>query len=74
MKKRKITSQYGGSYFANVPTQLSSGVCADASDVIKEALVLHELYRNIKIEELRGEIAKGWDGMARQANGVYRTS
>ena len=29
---------------------------------LRDALRLHQLYRNRVLEELRAEIAKGWDG------------
>jgi antitoxin ParD1/3/4 len=32
------------------------------SNLVRDALRLHELYRNRLLEELRSEIAKGWDG------------
>lgn len=32
--------------------------------MVKDALRLHELYRNRILEELRGEIIKGWDSLA----------
>ena len=45
-----------------IAAQLSSGDYQNASEVIREALRLHELYRNKVLDELRTEIAKGWDG------------
>jgi antitoxin ParD1/3/4 len=45
-----------------IAAQLSSGDYQNASEVVREALRLHELYRNKVLEELRAEIAKGWDG------------
>lgn len=46
-------------YIAN---QLSSGDFQNASEVVRDALRLHELFRNRILEELRIEINKGWDG------------
>lgn len=45
-----------------IAVQLSSGDYQNASEVVREALRLHELYRNKVLEELRAEMAKGWDG------------
>tara|TARA_R110002050_G_scaffold899_8_gene6395 strand:+ start:131 stop:391 length:261 start_codon:yes stop_codon:yes gene_type:complete len=44
-----------------IAAQVSSGDYQNASEVVREALRLHELYRNKVLEELRAEIAKGWD-------------
>lgn len=46
-------------YIAN---QLASGDFQNASEVVRDALRLHELFRNRVLEELRIEINKGWDG------------
>lgn len=40
--------------------QLASGDYQNASEVVRDALRLHELYRNKVLEELRAEIEKGW--------------
>ena len=48
-------------YIAN---QLKSGDYQNASEVVRDALRLHEVYRHRVIEDLRAEIAKGWDGKA----------
>lgn len=45
-----------------IAAQLASGDFQNASEVVRDALRLHELYRNRILEELRNEIAKGWDG------------
>lgn len=42
--------------------QLQSGDYQNASELVRDALRLHELYRHKVIEDLRIEIAKGWDG------------
>ena len=47
-----------------ISDQLLSGDFQNASEVVRDALRLHELYRNRVIAELRMEIAKGWDGPA----------
>jgi|TARA_R110002126_G_scaffold246030_3_gene389079 antitoxin ParD1/3/4 len=44
-----------------IATQLDSGDYQNASEVVRDALRLHELYRNKVLEELRAEISKGWD-------------
>jgi antitoxin ParD1/3/4 len=49
-----------------IASQVESGDYQNASEVVREALRLHELYRCKVIEELRSEIAKGWDGPASQ--------
>jgi len=46
-------------YIAN---QLASGDFQNASEVVRDALRLHELFRNRVLEELRHEINKGWEG------------
>lgn len=47
-----------------IQAQLASGDYQNASEVVRDALRLHELYRNKVLEELKAEIAKGWDGPA----------
>ena len=49
-----------------IAAQLESGDYQNASEVVRDALRLHELYRRKVIEELRLEIDKGWDGPASQ--------
>ena len=51
-----------------IAEQLSSGDYQNASEVIREAMRLHELYRNKVLDELRTEIAKGWDGPSSERN------
>jgi antitoxin ParD1/3/4 len=45
-----------------IQSQLASGDYQNASEVVRDALRLHELYRNKVLEELRLEINKGWEG------------
>ena len=45
-----------------IATQLESGDYQNASEVIRDALRMHQFYRHRVIDELRVEIAKGWDG------------
>ena len=40
---------------------LLSGNFKSASEVVQDALYLHELYSNSGLRKLREEIAKGWD-------------
>ena len=47
-----------------ITDQVLGGDYQNASEVVRDALRLHELYRNKVLEELRGEITKGWDGPA----------
>lgn len=46
-------------YIAN---QIKSGDFQNASELVRDALRLHEIYRHKIIEDLRAEIEKGWDG------------
>lgn len=45
-----------------IATQIKGGDYQNASEVVRDALRLHEVYRHRVIEELRAEIAKGWSG------------
>ena len=45
-----------------IASQLKSGDFQNASEVVRDALRLHEMFRHRVIEELRAEIAKGWEG------------
>jgi antitoxin ParD1/3/4 len=47
-----------------IAAQVCGGDYQNASEVVRDALRLHEVYRHRVIEELRAEIAKGWDGAA----------
>jgi antitoxin ParD1/3/4 len=47
-------------YIAN---QLASGDFQNASEVVRDALRLHELFRNRVLAELQNEINKGWDSL-----------
>lgn len=47
-----------------IASQVESGDFQNASEVVRDALRLHEVYRHRVIEELRAEIAKGWEGPA----------
>ncbi len=44
-----------------IAAQVKEGDYQNASEVVRDALRLHEVYRHRVIEALRAEIAKGWD-------------
>lgn len=45
-----------------ITSQVKSGEYQNNSEVIREALRLHSIYREKLIDDLRTEIDKGWDG------------
>lgn len=45
-----------------IADQIKSGDFQNASEVVRDALRLHETLRNRMIEDLRTEIEKGWSG------------
>lgn len=45
-----------------IASQLESGDFQNASEVVRDALRLHEFYRHRILVDLRQEIALGWDG------------
>ncbi len=45
-----------------IAKQVQGGDYQNASEVVRDALRLHELYRNKVLEELRTEITKGLNG------------
>lgn len=45
-----------------IASQIKTGDFQNASELVRDALRLHEIYRHRIIEELRAEIVKGWDG------------
>lgn len=47
-----------------IGSQLLSGDFHNASEVVRDALRLHELFRARVLDELRKEINKGWDSPA----------
>lgn len=49
-----------------ISDQLQSGDFKNASEVVRDALRLHQLYRHKVIEELRREIERGWDSPTSQ--------
>ncbi len=44
-----------------ISSQLKSGDYQNASEVVRDALRLHEIYRHKVIEDLRAEIEKGFN-------------
>jgi antitoxin ParD1/3/4 len=51
-----------------IASQVESGDFQNASEVVRDALRLHEVYRHKIIEDLRREIEKGWDGTSSKRN------
>jgi len=47
-----------------ISSQLKSGDYQNASELVRDALRLHEIYRHKVINDLRKEIEKGWTGTA----------
>ena len=45
-----------------IAAQLESGDFQNASEVVRDALRMHQFYRHRVIDDLRIEIAKGWEG------------
>jgi len=45
-----------------IASQITSGDYQNASELVRDALRLHEVYRQKVIDDLRLAIAKGWDG------------
>lgn len=45
-----------------ISTQVETGEYQNNSEVIRDALRLHSIYRDKVINDLRAEIEKGWSG------------
>ncbi|MDQ1160781.1 antitoxin ParD1/3/4 [Chryseobacterium sp. SORGH_AS 447] len=45
-----------------ISNQIESGDFQNASEVVRDALRLHEFYRHRIIQDLKTEIEKGWSG------------
>lgn len=45
-----------------IADQIASGDYQNASELVRDALRLHQVYRQKVLQELRQEIAAGWDG------------
>ncbi|BEV04418.1 type II toxin-antitoxin system ParD family antitoxin [Chryseobacterium gambrini] len=44
-----------------ISKQIESGDFQNASEVVRDALRLHEVYRHRVIQDLKAEIEKGWN-------------
>lgn len=60
-KEYKMNISFTDKQEKYIATQVKSGDFQNASEVVRDALRLHEVYRHKIIEELRLEISKGWD-------------
>lgn len=49
-------------YFIYITEQIASGDYQNNSEVIRDALRLHSIYREKVIQDLIKEIGKGWNG------------
>lgn len=47
-----------------ISEQIESGDFQNASEVVRDAIRLHEYYRHKVIEDLKVEIEKGWSGLS----------
>lgn len=45
-----------------IADQIKGGDYQNASEVVRDALRLHAIYRQKVIDDLRADIEKGWDG------------
>ena len=45
-----------------ISEQVASGDFQNASEVVRDAMRLHQIYRTRVLEELRAEITQGWEG------------
>ena len=57
-----------------ISEQVKSGEYQNNSEVIRDALRLHSIYRNKVIKDLRIEIEKGWSGATseRSVSGILK--
>lgn len=47
---------------AYIASQIESGDFQNASELVRDALRLHEIYRHRVVADLKSEIEKGWSG------------
>ena len=47
-----------------IASQVKTGDFQNGSEVVRDALRLHERYRRLVLDELKAEIEKGWAGKA----------
>jgi antitoxin ParD1/3/4 len=45
-----------------IQDQVASGDFQNASEVVRDAMRLHQIYRTRLLQELRAEIDRGWEG------------
>ena len=45
-----------------IASLVKSGDYQNASEAVRDAIRLHQIYREKLVKELRAEIEKGWDG------------
>ncbi|GAA3623099.1 type II toxin-antitoxin system ParD family antitoxin [Flavivirga jejuensis] len=45
-----------------ISDEIESGDFQNASELVRDALRLHQIYRHRVIKDLRAEIEKGWEG------------
>jgi antitoxin ParD1/3/4 len=53
---------------AYIAEQIESGDFQNASELVRDALRLHEVYRHRVINDLKVEIEKGWSGATSTRN------
>ncbi|KAA5827666.1 type II toxin-antitoxin system ParD family antitoxin [Algibacter amylolyticus] len=53
---------------AYIAEQIESGDFQNASELVRDALRLHEVYRHRVITDLKAEIEKGWSGATSNRN------
>ncbi|SFD42473.1 type II toxin-antitoxin system ParD family antitoxin [Algibacter pectinivorans] len=53
---------------AYIAEQIESGDFQNASELVRDALRLHEVYRHRVIADLKEEIEKGWSGATSNRN------
>ncbi len=51
-----------------IASQVESGDYQNASELVRDALRLHQVYRDKMIGELRAEIEKGWEAPSSERN------
>ena len=51
-----------------ISSQVKSGDYQNASELVRDAIRLHEVLRHKVIEDLRIEIEKGWEGQTSERN------
>ncbi|WP_363315575.1 type II toxin-antitoxin system RelE/ParE family toxin [uncultured Chryseobacterium sp.] len=55
-----------------ISEQVESGDFQNASEVVRDALRLHEFYRHCIIQDLKTEIEKGWSDKISSSTGYYQ--